>query len=409
MNTASSSVRPDQTLFTRSLLRVAAMTLPLLLAGCGAETKTGSNGTGRTPDAPDPTVASGPLNGLGPLEVAGVSLDESGTAVAVNNNFAANTQALRIGMTANASGSATVTTGTGRASGAVAQSWAVGPAREIDAANGRLAVLSHRFMVNQNTLFEGVGSLAALVPGDPVEVFGLPMESGATILATRVTVRRGADPTQVELLGRIDQVGTATASFSGLNINLAGARILSPGVNGVTTAAAGPAALASGTLARISGTLDAQTGSVNAATVLSGLAPARAEGDVVYLEGFVQSRQGATRLTLADQAVDITGIPLFPTSADVGARLRIRGVMRTGVLRAETVEVIPAGAVIEYSLVGQVSDYLTLSSFKVRGETIDASQARFINGQASNLAAGRTIGVKGRAENGKLLAREIIF
>lgn len=378
----------------------------LLLSGCGVETKTGSNGTGRTPDSPDPTVASGPLNGLGPLEVGGASLQESGTSVLLNTTLRSGTADLRLGMTANANGTASITSGAGFASGAVAQSIVQAPVTLVDAGTRNLTVLGLNFQTDQNTLFEGVESLAQVVVGDEVEAFGMTRPGTKLFQATRIIVRRPATG-RVELLGTLDSLSAGTAQVQGVSINLASAQVNVTSPTGVATA--GISTLSTGTLARISGTLNPATGALTATSVIASLTPARAEGDAVFLEGIVREVPAAGRLRIADLEVDTSGVTLFAGSVNVGTRVKLRGRMRSGVMRAEVAEIINPAANIEYSLEGQVADYSTLSSFTVRGERIDASQAVFGNGAASNLGAGRTVRVKGRSANGKLLAREVVF
>ncbi|MDX2220541.1 MAG: DUF5666 domain-containing protein [Burkholderiales bacterium] len=392
----------------RGLALVAGLAL-LLLAACGAETKTGSNGTGRTPDGPDPTVASGPLNGLGPLEVGGASLQESGTSVLVNSTFRSGTADLRLGMTANANGTASIASGAGVAAGAVAQSIVQAPVTMLDAGAQTLALLGLSFQTDQNTLFEGVESLAQIVIGDEVEAFGMTRPGSRLFQATRIIVRRPATG-RVELLGTLDTLAGTAAQVQGVSVNLANAQVSSTSPTGISSATpAGISALSTGTLARISGTLNAATGTLIASSVISSLSPARVEGDVVFLEGFVREVPAQGRFRIADLEVDAAGVTLFAGSVNIGTRIKVRGKMRGGVMRAEAAEIILPAAQIEYALEGQISDYSTISSFTVRGERIDASQAAFGNGAASNLGAGRTVRIKGRSANGKLLAREVVF
>lgn len=378
-----------------------------LLAACGAETKTGSNGTGRAPDSPDPTVASGPLSGLGPLEVGGASLQESGTSVLLNTTLRTGAGDLSLGMTANANGTASLATGTGVAAGAVAQSLVQAPVTNVDPAGQSVTILGLGFRTDQNTLFEGVESLAQVVVGDEVEAFGLARPGTGTFQATRIIVRRPATG-RVDLLGTLDSITSGSALVQGVTVSLASPQlsITSPTGN---VAQGGSNTLVAGSLARITGTLNPATGTLTATSIISSLAPARAEGDSVFLEGFVREVPATSRFRIADVEVDAAGVALFAGSVTVGTRIKVRGRMRGGLLRAELAELVQPSSNTEYSLEGVVTDYTTLSSFVVRGERIDASQAAFLNGAASNLANGRTVRVKGRSSNGKLLAREVVI
>ena len=64
------------------------LVVALALAGCGGSANTGSNGTGSVPPFTDPMVASGPVDSLGPLGVAGTRLNDSGTQVLLNTDAA---------------------------------------------------------------------------------------------------------------------------------------------------------------------------------------------------------------------------------------------------------------------------------------------------------------------------------
>src|ERR1700741_3179198 len=77
---------------------IAALFLALL-AGCGVETKTGSTGTGIAPPPTQVTATvSGPINGLGPLGIAGANLEDGATQVLLNTEARRAATELRLGM-----------------------------------------------------------------------------------------------------------------------------------------------------------------------------------------------------------------------------------------------------------------------------------------------------------------------
>ena len=295
-----------------SLFAAAAL---LALAGCGgADTKTGSGGTGDAPPPVEPTVASGALTGLGPLGLAGASFDDSTTQVLLNINAGASANQLRLGMTANTNGTASSATASGRAFGAVVQSLVLGPATSVDAAANRLTVLSIAVRVDQNTLLAGVNSLAELQVGDVVEVFGLALPTGQGVLATRLIVHKPASSANVEVLGVISQVGATSLVLQGIPVNLANTRIGTTGTTGVVfSPSPGTAALAAGVLARVIGVYDPVSGIVSATSIATSLAPARAEGDLVFIEGFVRAPTSnavsATRFSLPDLDIEAGAVP----------------------------------------------------------------------------------------------------
>jgi len=395
-----------------SLFAAAAL---LALAGCGgADTKTGSSGTGITPSPVEPTVASGALTGLGPLGLAGASFDDAATQVLLNINAGASASQLRLGMTANTNGTASRATATGQAFGAVVQSVVLGPATSVDAPANRLTVLSIAVRVDQNTLLAGVNSLAELLVGDVVEIFVLTLPAGQGVLATRLIVHKPASSANVEVLGVISQVGATSLVLQGIPVNLANTRIGTTGTTGVVfSPSPGTAALAAGVLARVIGVYDPASGILNATTIATSLAPARAEGDLVFIEGFVREPSGnaigATRFSLPDLDIEAGAVPAAAGSIFTGTRVRVRGKMQTGVLRAEAIDIIAPSARTEFVVAGDVAAFASAASFEVRGERIDAMQATFQNGAAANLGNGKRVRVKGFAGPGKVVAIEVVF
>ena len=74
---------------------LSLLALALALAGCGGSGNTGSDGTGVAPPPTDPTVASGPLTSLGPLGVAGATLNDTSTQVLLNATAARSARCIR--------------------------------------------------------------------------------------------------------------------------------------------------------------------------------------------------------------------------------------------------------------------------------------------------------------------------
>ena len=98
---------------------------------------------------------------------------------------------------------------------------------------------------------------------------------------------------------------------------------------------------------------------------------------------------------------------MIGTLLTVGSRVRVRGVMTSGRLRAEQVTVVEPGTRIEYVVEGPIASYATIADFTVRGERIDASQAAIVDGNAASLAQGRRVRVKGFAGPGRISATEV--
>jgi hypothetical protein len=379
---------------SKALLVLAA----LVLAGCGGSANTGSNGTGVAPPVEVPTVASGPLTGLGPLGVAGAQFNDTGTTVQLNILSARPSSELRLGMFADADGRIVPATAEGVASTAVAQSAFIGPVAAIDPARRSLQVLRSPVRADQNTLLENFERLEQLAVGDLVEVFGLRLPGAEGVLATRL-IRREPSPS-VELLGTISEVGTGSFTAQGVSVAfVSGGTDFSPAPPGGSTQ------FPAGTLVRVRGTYDAGAGVLTASLVVTGFAPARPEGKLVYLEGFILAQSAATRFQVGDVAVDTTDVASTPLA--VGMRVRLRGRMQAGVLRVDQVAVVAADARIEYVFEGAISAYASIADFRVRGERVDASSAVILGGSASSLRDGARARVKGVAGPGKVTATEV--
>ena len=383
--------------------RLAFVLLALALAGCGGDANTGSNGTGTRPPPTDQMVASGPINELGPIGVAGASLDDAGTLVLLDTTPSLPATDLRLGMFADADGLVAPSTNTGVASTASAQSFVVGPLESVDPARGTLRVLGISARVDVNTLLDGIDRLDGIAIGDWVEVFGLKLPANEGILATRLIVRRPIAGQSVELLTTLSDPAASPPIPQPVQIDLSRALVGIASPAGFQPAPPGITTLSPGTLVRVRGTYEG--GSVHATLVMTGFAPARPEGRLTYIEGIILEQRGTNRFKVGDLEVEMTAAkPLV-----VGARVRVRGVMQAGVLRADQVTVFAAGEKIEYVVEGPINLFTSRSDFTVRGERIDASQAVITGGDSSMLAQGRRVRVKGTAGPGRINATEVAF
>jgi hypothetical protein len=329
--------------------------------------------------------------------VAGAQLTDAGTQVQLNTSTARPSSDLRLGMFADADGRVAPSTGEGFASTAVAQSVVIGPVAAIDPASRSLVVLGSPARADQNTLLENFERLDQLAVGDMVEVFGLRLPGAEGLLATRLICR---EPSQaVELLGTISEVGAGSFTAQGVRIAVVtGGTDFSPAPPG------GSPQFAAGTLVRVRGTYDAAAGIVTASLVVTGFAPARPEGKLVYVEGFILGQSATTRFQVGDIAVDTTDVA---TPLAVGMRVRLRGRMQAGVLRVDQVAVVAADARIEYVFEGPISAYASIADFRVRGERVDASAAVILGGPPSSLADGARARMKGVAGPGRVNATEV--
>lgn len=245
---------------------IPALVLALIFSGCvEPETKVTTSGTGKS--TPDKMVASGAITGLGPIQISGTSLGETNAQALLNasNNRTAND--LRLGMTADITGTITSSTGLGDASLVLAQNAVRGRIAFIDSISRVISVQGIFIGFDQNTIFDGTNgvlggartstatALRGLNIGDTVEVYGINSLSPTStasplttrILATRLSLLAESTNTDVELAGNVG-FGVSTNSriitLSGNIVNVAGAQqlgVVNASISAVSTVAAIPA------------------------------------------------------------------------------------------------------------------------------------------------------------------------
>ena len=94
-----------------------------------------------------------------------------------------------------------------------------------------------------------------------------------------------------------------------------------------------------------------------------------------------------------------------------GVTIEVKGNLVAGVVNATSVEIksSPAPEAVEFEATGNVSAFVSVSSFTVGGQKIDASAATFERGAAANLANGVRVQVKGTLSAGIVKATRVRF
>jgi cytochrome c-type biogenesis protein CcmE len=94
-----------------------------------------------------------------------------------------------------------------------------------------------------------------------------------------------------------------------------------------------------------------------------------------------------------------------------GQRVEAEGVLNAGVLLATRVALIidPATPPLAVEVEGTITAYVSPSSFRVAGQPVDASGARFTNGTQADLADGRKVTARGVLSGGVVRASQIEF
>ena len=383
----------------------------LLLTACsggggGADTKTGFGGSGDPPPPTNALTASGPLSTVGVAGIAATGLDDRASPIFINAQAGQPFTALKLGMVAEVTGTIptnSTSTTPGTATNIIVESAVVGPVSSVDLANRRVIVLPLTMQIDQNTIFEGLSSLASLSAGMRVEVYGLPQQESKTVLATRLISLPAASGAPVELLG------TAT-SVSAFQFTLQGVTVSTGTLASVTTPTGivpGTSSIVENARVRAAGNYSVGSNSMVASQVVTGIPLIRNDNTNIVLDGIVQSVGANGRFRLNETDVETTAANA--ATATIGSRVQVKGVKTAGVLVATDFRRIGAGERLQYVVQGEIANLVSAANFSVRGESINASAATFVGGTAADLINGRTVRIKAQATAGRLEATEVSF
>lgn len=394
----------------RKLLHRLAVGLPLaaglsaILVACGGGgggdiAGVGTGGTGTISS----TVSVGSISGFGSIIVSGVRFDDTTATVTDEEGAVRSRNDLKLGMVTTISGTADFVARTGVATAIRFGSDVLGPITSVDLANSRLVVLGATISVKNTTVFaDGLGGLAALQPGDLVEVYGFYSAASRSYTATRIERKTGA--TRYSLRGPIESLDSTNQRFTlaGVLVSYAGVPAASrPGLANDLIVRASASTGPSGGLWRVESLGDAPRSTL-------------ADGEA-KIEGEIGTMLSATRFVVDGVTVDAASATLNGTPA-VGRRVEAEGRARGGVLIAKEVEVSDDNATDNEALeiTALITDFdpLTLR-FRLRGQLVDASLPGVLyeGGTAANLANDRKIELKGYfdAVSGAVMARKIHF
>jgi hypothetical protein len=389
---------------TRFVGLLSAGAFAALLAACGGG---GTGETTTTRAASDTTVVAGTVTGLGDLAVDGATYDAAGATVAIEVDPRADTAAtaadLKVGQQVE------VQLTDGRAAKVLVRASVIGPVESVDLAGASFKAVGQTVRVTEATIFEGASRLATLKVGDRVEVHGT-LDGAGHVVATRVEVKPADGVVRVRAGGivrdhdataRTFKLGELTVDYSAAVIKPEGATI----ENGVLVF------VFSDQLPR-EGKLIAKAVRVVKKPVL--------EGRHVVIGGLVTdaAADGKT-FKVNGIAVDASEAQLLgpgnPTFADIKnmTPVRVAGTF-TGsggsvVLKATRVWIVPAAESRRVVLLGQVTDFVSVASFKVRGTPVNGTGAVFRNGVEADLKDGAFVLVKGHIEGDVVRAEEIAF
>ena len=365
---------PDLVAFCGALLFAGlAALLTGLLGGCGGGV--GSEGTGSFASG---SFASGTITGYGSIIVNGVHFDESTATLLDDEGQAVARSALALGMVVQVNAGPISTAADGSsvavASSVRTQRALVGPVEAVDLAGGRLRVLGQTVLVASDTVFDERlnGGLAALAPGQWLEVYGFYNPGATGFAASRVGasgpsagLRVSGTVAAVDARAQTFQLGSQTYSAAGLGS--------SPAVDAVVLLKLQqPGTDAQGRWVVSGQHTDDRASTDSAGTKIDALVSQVLSGTRFVADG----------VTVDSSAARVSG------SVQVGARVQVSGSLRAGLLLAVEVEA-STQKLRTYELNGSPTNLDSVSRrFVLRGTTVSYARADvvFDKGTAARLA-----------------------
>ena len=358
----------------------------LALGACGGGVETGGTGA----------YVQGPVVGFGSVIVAGVRFDDSRASIEDPDGSVRRREDLRLGMQVEVESGPIGDDGSG---GRVATATRVrlasellGPVGLIDDANSRLFVLGQLVRLTSATVIDGVpGGALGLRIDDVVEVHGF-FAPVVGYVATRVE-RRAAAPASYRVRGLVRDLD-AGAPTPTLRIGL---QVFDLSVVGV------PPGLANEQFVRLS-LQTSQVGSRWRATAIAVEARGAGDRDEAEVEGLVSAFTSAALFSVNGVRIDASGATHVDGSAGLaeGVRVKVRGRSQAGLLIAATVDIrSDDDALLEgVDLRGAVGSVdAAAQTFTLLGNVVfyggTQPAPRFEGGDASHLAAGRQVRVRG--------------
>jgi Domain of unknown function (DUF5666) len=250
------------------------------------------------------------------------------------------------------------------------------------------------------------GTVNDLAQGRRVRVYGAYANS--KLNATRIKFVKNQGDALVELTGAItDFVSASSFKLRGVPVNASGTSIVF--VNGTA------ADLVLGANVKIQGVVDSNQ--VKPSTITFVTVPGRGLGGpslvINELEGGVYEFDAAAGTFKINGTVvkigDTTRFEGVRENLRNGVKVEVYGTLVNGQLIASKVEIKNRDGEVRSSVRGLVSEFVSASSFRVNGQKVDASTARYSDGAAADLANGKALEVRGAVNEGVLKAVEVKF
>jgi hypothetical protein len=276
----------------------------------------------------------------------------------------------------------------------------------VDAASGTVTVGGQLVRVTSDTQFIDSSaaavtgfSLAAVHPGDHLSILAFRGDNG--VIATRVE-RLNADAPPPNQPSTSIQ-GTISNFVSIANFVVAGQQVSAGGAAFFGGTAAN---LANGVGVAVDGTL--ANGILTASKVQ--FLPGSPAPTALTVTGTISDFTSVANFTVAGQRVDASSASFsngHATDLADGRSVTVKGIVQSGTLVAQTVSFSQPSQTTTLEIEGTISSFVSVGSFVVAGQSVNASQATISNGTAGDLANGRKVQVKGVLQSGVLIATTV--
>jgi hypothetical protein len=355
------------------------------------------------------SLVEGTITGFGSVIIDGERYPDTGATVDIGNNPALKTTGtlgdLRTGMRVQA-----------ELKDGVLQNLSVnfalvGTLSAVNTAAGTLTVFGQTIKTSSTgqlpTVLDGFSALTQLQVGDLIKVAG-SVASDGSITATRIERRLKDGSELFRLSGAVQGLDSTAKRFtlsgnSSVTVDYSQAKLLPSSAlieNGKLVSVLATAAPL---------TTGGQT--VLTASAIEVKSRKLPDGKDVSVGGQINDSQSLASLRIGDVVVDASTAVLKDGTvvADIvnGAQALTQGSLSNGVLKAASLKVFKQDTALKALLIGQVSDFVSLANFNLRGTAVDASQATFTKGKAADLATGTWVKISGQLTSTGVLAKEV--
>ena len=397
------------------VLAIPLTALALALAACGGGgSGTNTNSSAATNQtASEKEFASGTVTGFGSVIVEGVRYDDSSARVQIEVDPAAPkaipVSDLKLGMSV-----IVKVLKAGLADTVVSGSEVLGPITSLT--SDGFVVAGQTVKVSTDaaspTVFDGITSLSDLAVNDRVEVHGT-RDTSNNIVASRIERKSPTDLIMTRVVGAVANLDATAKTFTigGLPVTYGATTRFVPSTANATTLANGQVVVVFSSASPTLSGITAKTIGVKTSTTT--INPD--DADKAWVGGHVRS------LDFAAKTFKLNGFTVDASTATYSngtvndlanaRKVRVTGVFAAGILKAATVKFAKSQGDAAVQLIGPVSDFVSSSSFKVRGVPVDASGTGIVfeNGTLANLADGVAINMEGVVVNDVVKPTKISF